>query len=616
MILTAFLRCATLFASGLFAAASAFAGQSQYSHGDPTPLEQMSLELINRARSNPTQEGVILYSENTQFAIDAQNQFPSFFTNLRAQLAAYPVVPPLAFHPELIAAARAHSQDMITRNYFSHVTPEGVDPTGRAAALGYDVGVGENIDGAGASVEADIQQSHFGFMVEYANIDTANLYGHRNNILSASYTEIGVGVVGSLQSGRITQDFGGPARIYFLGVAYNDADGSGSYDVGEGVAGITVTPDSGNWFAVTSTSGGFAIPIDPVQTVSDSFVVPFNVAGNTWAQVQPYDAAYRQQQIAAAPTITVNLTWSGGPLTSPRTTTITMKKPVLRNYRIVGQDGYYYNMSMVTSQSVKADLITGATTGGSTGGGSTTQASSSPKDLNGDGKADFLFQNSAGQLYAWLLDGTANTINFATGAGLTSGSHFLYGGALGDWRLVARADVNNDGFADLIFQNSAGQIYVWFLDGTGNTINFATGAGLKPGSKMLYTAGMGDWRIAACTDMNGDGTTDLVFQNSVGQLFVWLLDGTGTAINYATGVGLKPGSKFLYGAGLGDWRLVTCTDMNGDGIPDLVFQNSAGQIYAWILDGTVSPINFSTGAGLKPGSKFLFGGALGDWRVH
>jgi hypothetical protein len=163
---TAFLRCASFVASGLLAVTSALAGQVQYSHGDPTPLEQQALELMNRARSNPTQEGVILDSVNTWYSIDARSRKPAFFTSLRAQLAAFPMVPPLAFHPKLIAAARRHSQDMRARNYFSHVNPEGKDPTARGAVQGYDVGVVENIDGGGASVQADIFHSHFGFMVE------------------------------------------------------------------------------------------------------------------------------------------------------------------------------------------------------------------------------------------------------------------------------------------------------------------------------------------------------------------------------------------------------------------------------------------------------------------
>jgi cyclophilin family peptidyl-prolyl cis-trans isomerase len=242
-------------------------------------------------------------------------------------------------------------------------------------------------------------------------------------------------------------------------------------------------------------------------------------------------------------------------------------------------------------------------------------ATSVTGDANNDGIADFVFQNGAGQLFEWFLDGTGTTINYATGAGLKPGSKLLYGAGLGGWRLVARADVNNDGIPDLIFQNSTGQIYKWLLDGSGNAIDFATGSGLKPGSGYLYGSGLGGWRVVAVADINGDGFPDLIFQNSIGRLYKWFLDGSGNAINFATGSGLKPGSGFLYGGGLSDWRVVAVADINGDGIPDLVFQNSAGQIYRWHLDGTGATINFSTGTGLKPGSGFLYGSGLGGWRI-
>lgn len=84
----------------------------------------------------------------------------------------------------------------------------------------------------------------------------------------------------------------------------------------------------------------------------------------------------------------------------------------------------------------------------------------------------------------------------------------------------------------------------------------------------------------------------------------------------ATGQGLKPGPGFLYSGALGPWRVATVSDMNNDGIPDLVMQYSAGQILAWLLDGTGRAVNLSTGVGLKPGSGFIYTGVLGDWRVR
>jgi hypothetical protein len=47
---------------------------------------------------------------------------------------------------------------------------------------------------------------------------------------------------------------------YLLGVVYSDRNSNGICDPGEGVSGVTVTPSTGSWFAVTSSSGGYAIP--------------------------------------------------------------------------------------------------------------------------------------------------------------------------------------------------------------------------------------------------------------------------------------------------------------------------------------------------------------------
>ena len=90
---------------GLFLLAIAGQASAQtltnYSHGNPSALEQLMLEFINLARMNPAQEGVLLNAIDTAYSRDARARKPQFFTNLVAEFAAYPAVPPLAFHPLL-----------------------------------------------------------------------------------------------------------------------------------------------------------------------------------------------------------------------------------------------------------------------------------------------------------------------------------------------------------------------------------------------------------------------------------------------------------------------------------------------------------------------------------
>lgn len=96
--------------------------------------------------------------------------------------------------------ARAHSQDMADRDYFSHVTPEGLDPTNRGLKAGYDCtkdygthytyGLAENIFWYGGIPYSHTAEDIAGKTVT----DWMNSPGHRGNILESSYDRIGVGV--------------------------------------------------------------------------------------------------------------------------------------------------------------------------------------------------------------------------------------------------------------------------------------------------------------------------------------------------------------------------------------------------------------------------------------
>lgn len=237
-------------------------------------------------------------------------------------------------------------------------------------------------------------------------------------------------------------------------------------------------------------------------------------------------------------------------------------------------------------------------------------------DVDGDSIPDLIFQNtSTGQIQAWLLDGSGSSINFTTRSGIKS-SGYLYGGTLAGWQVAGIADVDGDGKADIIFQNtSTGQVLAWFLDGTGASVNFSTGSGIK-GSGYLYGGSLVGWQLSGIGDVNGDGIPDLVFQNGyTGQVFAFALDDTGDSINFSTGSGTK-GSGYLYGGSLLGWRLAGVWDLNGDGIPDLLFQNSStGQVYGFFLDGTGASVNFSTGSGIK-GADYLYGGSLPGWLAY
>ena len=240
---------------------------TQYSHGDPTVQEQYTLELMNRARANPKEEGQRLINTPDP---DVQNSFTYFNVAkslVTSQFNTYPSRPPLAFNEKLIKAARDHSQDMKEKDFQGHSGSNGSVLSGRldkAAYTGWS-NCGENV----FSYAQSMWHAHAGFNVDFGPDNQAQL-GHRENIMNFGnyvYTEVGVGVKEdtdpSTQVGKyiVTHDFGKRGDVYLLGVAYKDNNNNGFYDMGEGLPGITIKVSKGNYFAITSSSGGYAIPV-------------------------------------------------------------------------------------------------------------------------------------------------------------------------------------------------------------------------------------------------------------------------------------------------------------------------------------------------------------------
>src|ERR671921_2303418 len=99
---------------------------------------------------------------------------------------------PLCLSPVLTQAARARSEDMLNRDYFSHYTPGGVtviDQLRRQGYYGYEPGdyhsAGENIGLGGDFADQNTPERRF---TEW--IDSP---GHRENILRREFDEVGVG---------------------------------------------------------------------------------------------------------------------------------------------------------------------------------------------------------------------------------------------------------------------------------------------------------------------------------------------------------------------------------------------------------------------------------------
>ena len=203
-------------------------------------------------------------------------------------------------------------------------------------------------------------------------------------------------------------------------------------------------------------------------------------------------------------------------------------------------------------------------------------------DFNNDGQQDLLWQHqSQGWISVWFMDGTRMMAGVSLNPDRVADT---------DWKVVATGDFNGDGQRDILWQHStAGLLAVWLMNGT----RLMDGRLLTPGH--IADA---NWRMVGSGDFNGDGRTDIVWQNTFGYLCVWLMNGS----TLLEGVWLNPNQVADT-----NWKIRAVSDVNGDGHPDLIWQHvTTGAIAAWMMSGTTQ----ISGTLLTPPAV-----ADHDWRI-
>jgi rRNA maturation protein Nop10 len=125
-------------------------------------------------------------------------------------------------------------------------------------------------------------------------------------------------------------------------------------------------------------------------------------------------------------------------------------------------------------------------------------------DLNADGKYDLLWRSTAGELYGWIMDGGTITAQASIGAPATV------------WQVIDLADMNGDGKGDIVFRNTTtGEVWIRMLDGLATLTQGSAGT-LDPAT----------WNLLAAADFDGDGKGDLLWQSTAGDTWVWIMNGT------------------------------------------------------------------------------------------
>ncbi|WP_216318311.1 CAP domain-containing protein [Deinococcus aestuarii] len=146
-------------------------GTSDAGHPTQSPEEALILQQVNEVRAQPQMCGARRFAATT----------------------------PVTWNGSLAKAARAHADDMATRGYFDHQSPEGQEVEDRAEAAGYTGWrfVGENIAA--------------GYDGEHVMAAWLASESHCKTLMDPNFRELGVGYVdrpGSREGTYWVQDFG------------------------------------------------------------------------------------------------------------------------------------------------------------------------------------------------------------------------------------------------------------------------------------------------------------------------------------------------------------------------------------------------------------------------
>jgi len=260
---------------------------------NPSPVEQLTLEYINLLRTNPSGEYARLINGALFSEISgAISFFGVSLTALQTQLSSLVTVAPLAWNSNLNVSAHSHSDLMIQFDQQSHQLPgePGLGPRINAAGYTNWNRVAENVFAFSTSGF----YGHAGFVIDWGydseDFDASGALlpnwktlgdgiqdpaGHRNTLTSANYTEIGVSIINETNPATkvgplvTTHHLGNRAgyQAQFVGVVIDDRDNDNFYDLGEGMANVTVTLTSGAAVFTTTTwaSGGYQIAVPAGQ---------------------------------------------------------------------------------------------------------------------------------------------------------------------------------------------------------------------------------------------------------------------------------------------------------------------------------------------------------------
>jgi hypothetical protein len=194
-------------------------------------------------------------------------------------------------------------------------------------------------------------------------------------------------------------------------------------------------------------------------------------------------------------------------------------------------------------------------------------------------------------------DSTADVLwrETASGAGSINIWKMVNGGYLGasavqstlsGWSVQGLGDLNGDGTSDIVWRDASGNVFAWLMKQTWNVETL-------PIANLAST-----WALRAMADTNFDGIADLIWHNtSSGEVYVWLMTPPGYVYDSGS-----------LGYATGGWTISGVGDFNHDSKEDLFWtlQNGGSTTTSiWALDGKTVVSYLTTNPASSAAASFV-----------
>ena len=191
-------------------------------------------------------------------------------------------------------------------------------------------------------------------------------------------------------------------------------------------------------------------------------------------------------------------------------------------------------------------------------------------DFDGDGNSDLLWKTDGGGVAIWEMNGTQ-----IKAADYTKLGSSVVGAPGGDWHIIGSGDFDGDGKADLLWRTDGGQLAIWEMNGT----QIKAADYLRIGSQAVG-APDASWHFVTTGDFDNDGRSDLLWRTDSGQVAIWEMNDTQIkAADYT-----RAGSSIV-GSPDPLWQLAGAADVDGNGTSDLLWQTGGGNVAIWEMNG-------------------------------